>query len=446
MGLGKILDISKNSLAVYRKALDVTSNNIANASNADYSRQTVQFASESSDGISGTGVKILDITRVRNELVDRQIRGYSSKYSEADTRSSILGQVESLVQEPSDSSLNAFLTNFYNSWSELSVNPSSTALRLNVVQSASNLSSKFQGIYQGINQIKDDMVKDLQGKVDTLNYNLGQIQSLNQKIFEAQTSGQDTGALKDQRDKLIDDISGLANVNVTTNTSGDASITVGGIYAADRFVHTEFAVNTKNGELSITPKNSDVQAQLNGGEIYAMTDMYTNTLNQYTDTLDTIANSIMENVNNVHSQGTNLKGETGISFFSDYSDGVLKINDKISKDVNNIAVSADGTTGNGDIATKLASLKDQKLLNGKTIMDNYTNFISGIGSDKALADQNAEANQLVLTQLQNQRSATSGVSLDEEMTNVIRFQRSYDASAKLIKVADELLQSLLDMV
>jgi flagellar hook-associated protein 1 FlgK len=122
------------------------------------------------------------------------------------------------------------------------------------------------------------------------------------------------------------------------------------------------------------------------------------------------------------------------------------MNDKIVKDVNKIAISSDGTTGNGTIATKIAALKDAKLLNDKSIMENYTNFISSIGSDSVLAQQNADANKLVLTQLENQRSATSGVSLDEEMTNVIRFQRSYDASAKLIKVADEMLQTLMNMV
>lgn len=446
MGLGKILDISKNSLAVYRKALDVTSNNISNASNADYSRQTVQFATEKSDGVSGMGVKILDVARIRSELIDRQIRSYNSKYSEADTRSSVLSQVESLVQEPSDSSLNSFLNKFYNSWQQLSVNPSSTAMRLNVVQSASNLVSKFQGLYEGITEVKEDLAKDIQGKVDTLNYNLEQIQTLNQKIFEAKTTSQDASDLQDQRDKLIDEVSKIASINVSASNTGDLSITVGGVYAADRFMHSEFEVYSNNGELSIKAKGSDIQAQLTGGEIYAVSDLYSNTLTGYLNSLDSMANSIVENVNSIHNQGTNLQGETGVDFFSYYKDGVIQVNDKILKDVNKIAVSSDGTSGNGEIATKIASLKDAKLLNGKSIMENYTNFVSSIGSDSVLAQQNSEANNLVLTQLQNQRSSNSGVSIDEEMTNVIRFQRSYDASAKLIKVADEMLQTLMNMV
>ena len=446
MGLGKILDISKNSMAVYQRALEVTTNNISNASNPDYSRQSIQFASERSDGLTGSGVKVLDIQRVRNDLIDRQIRSYSSKTYDADMRSSILSQVESLVQEPSDSSLNTFLTKFYNSWQQLSVNPSSTALRLNVVQSATNLVSKFQGLYQGITQIKEDLAKDLQGKVDSLNFNLSQVQVLNQKIFEATTTGQNSGDLKDQRDKLVDEISKLVSVNVTTSDSGDTSITVGGVYAADRYMHSEFEVVSQNGELGIKAKNSDIQAQLNGGEIYAVTDVYSNALSGYMGTLDTIANSLLENVNKVHQTGTNLKGETGVDFFSYYNDGVLQINDKIVKDVNNIAASADGTTGNGSTATQIAALKDAKNLDGKSIIDSYTNFVSGIGSDSALATQNTDANKLVLNQLQNQRSSYSGVSLDEEMTNVIRFQRSYTASAKLVKVADDMIQALINMV
>lgn len=446
MSLGKILDISKNSMAVYRKAIDVTSSNIANASNSDYSRQTVQFASEKSDGITGAGVKIQDVARARNELIDKQLRNYNSQYSEADQRSSVLSQVESLIQEPSDSSINSFLTDFYNSWQQLSVNPSSSALRLNVVQTAQNLSNKFEGVYTGIAQVKDDMIKDLQGKVETLNYDLGQIQDLNRQIFESNTTGQEASGLKDTRDKLVDDISKLANVNVTRNDSGDVSLSVGGIYAADRFSHTEFQISLKDGALSVSAVGSDVPAQLNGGEMFAITDLYSEKLPEYLSTLDSIGNSIVENVNLIHSKGTNLKGETGVDFFSSYNEGKIEINSKIARDVNNIAISSDGTSGNGSLATIIGSLKDSKVLNGQSIMDNYTSFVSTIGSDKVMADQNTSSNKLVLDQLQNQKAAYSGVSLDEEMTNVIRFQRSYDASAKLIKVADEMLQTLLNMV
>jgi len=446
MSLGKILDISKNSLSVYKQALDVTSNNIANASNADYSKQTVILTSERSDGILGSGVKIADVSRAKSDLIDKQLLSYNPKYYEADERSTIISQMESLIQEPSDNGISTYLNNFYNSWTQLATNSSSTALRLSVVQAAGNLTNKFNDVYQGIDEMKGDIVSELKGDVSDLNDNLSQVQELNSKIFAAKTTGQDASDLMDQRDKVVSEISQMANVNVTQNDSGDYVVSVGGVYAADRFSSTAFQVQMNNGELTVGTSDSSTPMQLTSGKMYAMTDMYSNKLPEYQQSLDSIASALVDTVNSIHSTGTNLNGETGVNFFDDYTSGNLKVSNKITKDSNAIAVSSDGTSGNGTLATKIADSKSSKVIDGVSIPDYYNSLVSTIGSDKTLSDQNSAANKLVVDQLTNQKASVTGVSLDEEMTNVIKFQRSYDASAKLIKVADEMLQTLIEMV
>ncbi|MEJ2616712.1 MAG: flagellar basal body rod C-terminal domain-containing protein, partial [Ignavibacteriaceae bacterium] len=173
-----------------------------------------------------------------------------------------------------------------------------------------------------------------------------------------------------------------------------------------------------------------------------------NTIPQYQDNLNNVMNTLVESVNNVHSKGYTNTGspETGINFFDSYQNGVLKINDRILSNNNYIAASSDGTSGNGDIAVSIAGLSSQALINGSTISDSYSNLVSSIGNDKNTSDQQANSGQLILQQLQDQKNSYSGVSIDEEMTNVITFQRSYDASAKLITVADQMLQTVLNLV
>jgi flagellar hook-associated protein 1 FlgK len=136
----------------------------------------------------------------------------------------------------------------------------------------------------------------------------------------------------------------------------------------------------------------------------------------------------------------------GINFFDSYSGGVLTINQDILDDPANIAVSSDGTSGNGDIALAISDINNQSVLNGNTLIESYSGLISRLGTDIKTAADSADSTYLLLEQLQYERASISGVSIDEEMTNVIMYQKSYDASAKLVKVADEMLSTIINMV
>lgn len=453
MGISKIFDLSARSLGVYQRALDVTSHNIANANNPDYSRQRVVFGSErpdqKADGEWGAGVKIEDVTRVRNRLTDIQIRTYNQKYSDADKRSTILGQVESLFSEPSDLGMSNLIAGFFNSWDSLAVNPGSEPLRSKVVQAAQKLTTKIQNVYEGLEQVKSDSLLDAQETVGKINNYVKDIQMLNKQIAESRIIGQSSNDLTDKRDKMIDELSKLANVNVNMDSSGSANISVGGIFAADQFSFSQFKAVVDNGRLSFTTEDGSSRMSLNGGELYAIQDIYSNRIPEYQQKIDDVANAIMENVNAVHSSGNTLAAppdNTGIDFFESYAGGRLVINANILKDTNYIAASGTTDSNNGSIALKLGQMADSKVLNGKSIGDFYSSLISGLGSEKLLSDRAVESNSLVLDQLENQKASNSGVSIDEEMTNIIKFQRSYDASAKLVKIADEMLQTLINMV
>lgn len=452
MSLGRIFDIARSSLAVYQRALDVTSHNVANAANENYSRQRIELSAETPQMLGGlvwgTGVKIDQVSRARNQLTDTQIRNNNSKYNDSYQRTEILSQVEALFPEPSDMGISSLINSFFNSWSELSVSPNSSTLRTNVVQSAQKLASQVQTVYQGLDEIKGNLLNDAKSQVQQLNSLLKQVQELNTQISAASISGAENNDLMDQRDRVLDQLSEIANISVTYDSSNAAIVSVGGVFGADQNISTEFKINSVNDSIVLTTNDGNSTANIKGGNLYALVDSYSNTIPQYQNGLDNVMKTLMESVNNIHSTGyTNIGSpETGIDFFDSYANGILKINDKILTDNNNIAVSSDGTSGNGDIAVKIADLNNQKLLNGSTISENYSNLVSGMGNDKATADQSTDSTQLILQQLQDQKNSYSGVSMDEEMTNVIKYQRSYDASAKLITVADQMLQTVLDMV
>lgn len=461
MSINKLLDISKNSLLVYQKALAVTSNNISNANNPYYSRQIVVFGTETPDyltGLSiGSGVKIDDIFRAKNQILENQIIGYNQKYSFADKQSSILQGLETLLSEPTDAGISNLIQNFFNSFEELANNPTSTPLRLNVIQSAQMLSSKFQNVYEGFLQNKNQLKQEATDTVTLINNYTEQINLLNKQIYESRIKGNEANDLLDKRDEVIDKLSKIVNINVSIDKDNVANVSIGGFFAADKIQFTKFKLSEVDGKLILTNDTQNAQpnvdesaqkVQVTSGELGAIVKTYNSTIPDYLKQLDTIGESIVKSVNEIHSKGYTITEPqvTGINFFEKYDTGSLVINSDILKDSNLIAASSDSTIGNNEIAKQIASLKEQKILNGLSIGESYSSFINSIANTIQQSQQNYDTYDLVLNQLNQQKASYSGVSVDEEMMNIIKYQRSFDASAKLVSVADKLLETIINMV
>ncbi len=452
MGISRVFDLSRRSLATYQRALDVTSHNIANAANPNYTRQRVNFVSEQPElqtgFVWGTGVKIDQLQRVRNTLADSQLRSARPSYYENQSKSAMLGQIESIFNEPSDAGVSNLMNSFFNSWSQLAVSPNSASLRTDVIQTGQRLATKVGNIHSELDQMRSDILTEYKTKVSQLNNNLKNLQSLNSQIVEFKAVGNSASDLEDQRDAIIDNITQLANINIQIDTKGSINLSIGGVYAADSSNYVEFQVATTNGKLSIVAPDGTAPTSLNSGELNALSSIYSEKIPSYLTSLDNVISNMMNEVNTLHSSAYTLgeTPETGINFFESYLGGELKINKDILDNPNMIAISSDGSAGNGNAAVSISELGTKKILSGTTLSEYYQSFISGLGNDKITADETAASNDSVLQQLETQKASYSGVSIDEEMTNVIRFQRSYDASAKLIKIADEMLQTIIQLV
>jgi flagellar hook-associated protein 1 FlgK len=455
MALTRLFEISSKSLSTYQRALSVSSNNIANASNPNFSRRRVGLSSSSPDQSKnvelGMGVEITDVRRVRNMILDKQIQKYSGSKEDMNYRTSVMGNIESLFSEPTDAGLSNLMKKFFNSWNDLSTDPGSLAFRNKVVNSARQMRDKIKSIYSGMDTIRTDLSTDASDAVKEINRIVKNLVQVNQQIYNASTTGKTVNTMMDRRDEYLKELGKYANINVHLNSDNTVTASMGGINIIDRTNSHELsvAVDSSNGanKLKILV-SGDSSLNLKSGKLNAILDLYNKKIPSYLTTIDTIANTIMYKVNEVHSSMYSIETtpQTGINFFTSYSNGDLKINGDIESDPRKIAVSSDGSNGNNDGALAIADLADQNLIEGDTIAGSYSDLVTNIANEKSTSKAQNDTFDLVLQQLDAQQSQESGVNVDEEMVNVLKYQRSYDASAKLIKIADEILKTLIGMV
>jgi flagellar hook-associated protein 1 FlgK len=464
MSIGNLLDVASRAMSVYQDAMSITGQNITNANNTDYSKQKVILASDVTIGGVGNGVKVADIQRVRNTLIDTQVQTYQSTLSDSTKKSDTLQQIESVLDEPSTDGLSTYFTNFFNSWSQLTTTPNSTSLRLNVIQQAQQLSTRFGQVIDGISAVQSSLQSDATNDVTSINGYLKDICLYNREIKAASIQGTNTNQLKDERDAEITKLSSLINISVKQGDYGVATVNVAGLKGADEQSYNQLQLVSANGQVHLASQNdSNNYAIVNSGEMNAILDLTNNKIPAYKSSLETLANVFVDQVNSVHMSGNTLvqgsASNTGIPFFGEldsngkvvnaYADGQININSAILNNTNNIAASATANTdGNGDTANQISQLGDSTLtsLNGKSIFDYYNTILNNEGTDKVSADNTVTSSTAILQSLQNQQSSTSGVSTDEEMTNVLIYQRSYEAAAKLVSVTNDMLTTIINMV
>jgi len=452
MALSNLFSISRSSLFAHQKALAVTSANIANANNPAYTRQVVMFGTATPNHREsfsfGSGVNVDKVLRVRNQVTDAQIRLNNQSYFSADKQAGTLRQIESLFSEPSELGLSNLMSEFFNSWDKLAVDPHSTDLRTNVVQAGQKISEKVSSIHQGITQTKNDVANEARTIVTQVNGIVEQLHTVNKQIYEASAIKSFNNDLIDTRDMLLDQLSELVSINVSIDEKNVANVSIGGIFATDGLHHVEFALDQDGDKISLMTKDGIAKAKLQGGTLKGLTQLYNKELPQQLKDLEEITQTLMDNVNEIHTKGYSQTDPqvTGVNFFAKFENGDLVVNQDILDDPLFIAISSNGADGNNEIALEIAALRNGKILNGRTLAENYSDFVTGVANEINLQEQNQDSYGLVLHQLHQQKAEYSGVSTDEEMVHILEYQKSYDAAAKLVRVADELLQTLISLV
>jgi flagellar hook-associated protein 1 FlgK len=453
-GINGILEIGKRSLTGQRVGIDVTSHNIANASTPGYSRQRLTLQTtepiKETYGLLGTGVTMVSIDRLREGFIDQQVRNANTYLGEASQQARILGQIEAATNEPSESGLGAMMTRLFNAFQDLSLHPEESASRNNVVQSASMMSDTFHRLTAGLVQLKGDLALDTEARVDQINRIVKEIYDVDQRILGLKASGVAANDALDIRDRKLDELSTLADVKVSVDDLGSVLISLGGMQLESRTGYIGLTTKTVGTTLTVVTEGTSIPVTVQSGELGGILETLNVTIPGYESKLDTLASALITRINQVHAAGFGVGNPvpTGINFFTGSGAKDIAVNNVIVANIGAVASSSDGAPGNNDVAVALARVQNELLLNGNssTIGQFYNGFISDLGATVQTVANDAESQQLVLKQLENQRSSISGVSIDEEMVELIKFQRGFDAAAKVINTVNEMYLTIIEMV
>lgn len=460
------LNIGYKGLQAQQRALDVTSHNVANANTQGYTRQDVILETSPPikvlEGYVGTGVDVAEFRRMRDQFIDIQIRTENKALGEWEVKSNILGKLEVIINEPSDSSLRNVLDDYWESWQKLSKNPESVAVRATVMQSGLTLAESFNHLDRQFTDLQEDINRGISIKVDEINSLARQLRDLNVQVVKAESSGNKANDLRDKRDLLLEQLAKVVDVGVVEDQLGAVNVTIGGrsLVARGYINEIKFTYNENNPlEAKMEWFNSltqEVQGDVGiaSGELKGYLHMRDVVVTNIQGKISDMAKSVAEQVNNLHHQGYGLDDNPGIDFFvkSDagkpFMAGNIEVNQLLVDDVNLLAAGKTQPVlaGDGENALDIAQLSDKLVMNGgkATLGDFYRSTVAQLGVD-ALEAERMMVNQSLLTdQLINKRAEVSGVSLDEEMTNMIKFQHAYSASARVINIMDEMLDLIVN--
>jgi flagellar hook-associated protein 1 FlgK len=356
---------------------------------------------------------------------------------------------------------------FFNSFRELSNSPESLAARSMVKESAEFLSKNFQHVTQQLGSIQADADFRIATKVEEINQMTKEIASLNMKIANVEVTGAPANDERDRRDQLVKELGSKVNIKYAEGKSGQLTITAGNTAVLVsgssscqlQCVPTGQRADKKEGNFDVFYKSSDnatpfnVTRQLTGGEIGGLLSVRDEVVNRSIDQLDELAYTLATEVNKAHVEGFDRYDQTGQVFFNQPATvkGAaqnLIVNKDIREDVNKIAAAAqDQAPGDNRIANIISALEYKQALHDgtSTFDDYYSGMVGQIGIEAQRANSARDSQKDIVAQLKNIRESVSGVSLDEETTKMIEFQKTFDASARLIKTADEMMDTVLNL-
>lgn len=476
-----LFSISRSALLAHQQVLQTIGQNIANAETPGYSRQEAVLSANNpvrlSYGMVGTGVHVGAIIRKRDIMLDEGYRQASGQSGEAALRQGTLSAVEDIFGEPTDAGLTNALDEYWNSWGDLSTTPSSNAARAVVQQRGTQVARLLNTYDEGLNQQREFNLSRLQSVVSDINQMAAQVADLNSRISSTESSGGSSGDLADQRDMLLDKLSMMAGTRVIPQTDHTVVVQIGNSTLVDGSTARPLTLDLVIPNPAPTVATPDIPVRIRlgnsvdalkplGGQLLAMTDVINKDIPEMRRRLDTIASSLVGSVNSAHASGFvfsgTLPGTAAGNFFdpgtftAPVTAATIKLSTAVANDVNNIAVSGnslaplDNTVANAMTALRNDSTTISYTTGTTTERGSFLSFFRStatrLGLEVRTAADDSTIASLLMEQADTRRQSVSGVNTDEELIQMLRVQQAYTAATKLIKTADEMLQTLLALV
>jgi flagellar hook-associated protein 1 len=458
--LTSLINVSLGALQADQVALNVTANNVANQNTVGYTRETVNF--QSADEVTINGVSEGGVTTgagpvsQRDRVLEQRVQQQTQQQAQSSTLESALDQIQNVFgltstsTSASSTALGSATNDFFNSLSSLTANPSDTATRQNVLTTASTLAQTFNSAASQLQQISSGLDQQVTSIVGQINSLTSTIASLNQQISSVSPNG-DAGVLEDQRQSAIAQLSQYIGLDqISTQQNGITLTTSSGepLVAGNQAVPLSTTVVNGTTHILAGPNQSDITASTTGGQLGGVLQARDQELPAFTAALDNLAYGIATQVNTQNRQGIDANGNPGQAIFTigSSANGAASAISVSTSDPNVVAAAAvgEGSAGN-DNAQALANLSTTNIVGGQTATSFVASLLDQIGTATATATDDSTNQQASLTQLTTQRDSLSGVSLDEEASNLTQYQRSYEAASKVFTIADSIMASALNL-
>ncbi len=478
-GLFGILDIGKSGLLSAQRAIDITSHNLANAATPGYARQRAGMAAISTTGgdqiARGLGVRVGSVIQLRDYYLDRQVETEISAQGRLHGLHFGLSRLDSILSQVNGDRVSSALGEFFNSFSQLSTDPASTTLRLNAREAGDTLAREIRSLSSSLIATRDDADDRVGSLVDRTNTLAGEVAALNQQIAIARAAGSEPNDLVDDRQRLVEELVGIVDIDRVTDADGNMTLLVAGGKPLVEGGLARALVATPDSALDGMKRidfddgngnRSEITDRLQGGELAGLVDVRDNHLTPYLADLDRLAFNLVYQVNQLHRAGIDLNGNTGNDFFSDLGTppttvagaaAAISIDPGLT-DLTTLAAGLTGEAGDNQVANQIAALATTAVTfyndgdplgaptgSTTTISESYREWLAEIGAAASTVKRQLETQSSVVEQTMARRESTSGVSVDEESIQLLQLQRLFQASASIIKAADEALVTILNL-
>lgn len=453
------LDIAYRALQAQQQAINIVNQNIANANTPGYSRQIAHLGAtppytipalnrDVAAGQMGTGVAVIDVGRSRSSFIDYQIRNESQTLGQWERMRDALKRVEVVLGEPSDSGLNSLMSRFWQAWHDLTNAPQDAGARRALVEQADSMALAFNAAYSQLTSIRQDLDRQVALGVERVNELTEQIASLNVRIAQVEVLGQRANDLRDQRDLLLDELAKLVRVTYSESPDGSVNVFLGSraLVMRDRAESLSTVINS-SGLTNIVWTDDASPTAITGGELYGIQQIRDVSLPNFIDELNTLAGQIIVQVNSLHQGGYGLDNSTGMNFFSGSDAQDMAVNPALRTNPEKVATAGSADSpGDNSVAISIARLQNALTMDGGTsdFERFFASMISRLGVEAQRAEMMASNEKLLVDHLTRQKESLSGVSLDEETTHLIQYQRAYQAASRAVNAVDEMLDKLIN--
>lgn len=466
MGDFAAVNTALSGLLAHRRALEVISHNIANARTEGFTRRRAELRPLGAVGATGIwsnsgeanigGVEVHGITRLRDELLDQQVRRELGAEAHANRARDILTNIEQLMPEPSDDGVAARLAELWGAWEDAAARPNDTSSRQALLQTADNLATTFHQLAASMTALRSRLRSTLDTTVSQVNADAARVAELNSAIVAARSAGADAGDLEDQRDLIVDRLVKATGATTRAGENGSVDVFLGGSTLVREV--TAASLEATTGATLDPPLNTmglnrvELRWSLDGypvtnigGDSAALLSGINEVVPTYLHDLDGLAAAVVGQVNALHVTGHGLDpfNDVNLNFFD--PTGVTAATIGLSADVagqpGRVAL-AEGGSGDLDasLAHRIAALGDSA--GGPDAL--HRSLVARLAVDVSVAVNRAGVQSRISERAASEREAVVGVSLDEEMTNLIATQHAFEASSRVLTTVDEMLDQLIN--